>query len=99
MRLSLRFCHVLSRHNTWRMSDDVTRGVDLRIRVASAEEVYVSVPLRRLQYARLIEGRLYVKNDGDRFTIESAVLHPSLPRLIVDLIEPTEEVAAAMRLL
>lgn len=96
LRHSLAFDRRLSRTNTfyWVAASE---SIVCRIRVASAAEYEIEVPLRFRGRLRG-DGRLFCRpHDETTFGTESAVLHPDLPRLELLLTRVPEGPATDMR--
>jgi hypothetical protein len=80
-RLNLTFARALWEPNTWRL-DLAGTSLEARIRVASAAEVTLTIPLRRSASKGRHDSRAFVRAvDGTVWLVCGGQYHDDLPRL------------------
>jgi hypothetical protein len=96
-RLNLTFARALWEPNTWRL-DLVGTSLEARIRVASAAEVTLTIPLRRSAAKGRHDGRAFLRDlDGSTFLVCGGQYHDDLPRLELLLTKIPEHVLERLR--
>ncbi len=99
MSIVLRFDQALASAGTWRLAHDA-RGIEARIKLASAPEVLVDVELRHDRTRAQVPSARHVQrlNETDWF-VESSKLHDALPRIELVLRDAPAHVSEALKLL